>query len=118
MMKRYVALLMMLLLPFQMTLAAVVAIEMTAPAAAIALQVDDGACHHEIDTASGDTAPDTHVGHNQCGICHFSCCNALPMAIAMTPRLHAGEPPRFIADSTLPLPPATRPERPKWDRLA
>ncbi len=117
-MKRIVALLMMLLLPFQMTLAAVVAIEMTVPSAVMQMG-DDGACHHDAGSTAGDDAAATgHVGHEQCGVCHFSCCSALPTTAVAPPSLPSGEAPRAVALPAPPTPPAARPERPKWGRLA
>jgi len=117
-MKRIVALLMMLLLPFQMTLAAVVAIEMSAPSAIMQMG-DDGACHHDAGSVAGDDSlPAAHVGHDQCGICHFSCCSALPMAGIVPPSPPLGETHPAVDLPAPPTPPVARPERPKWGRLA
>lgn len=119
-MKRFFAILMMLLLPFQMTLAAVVAIEMGAASVPASMQGQEE-CHHQMAdlAASDDISTDgTHPGHGNCGICHFSCCSALPTPEALAPVFSATHSPTFASVAPTPTPPAARPERPKWRGLA
>lgn len=120
-MKRFFAVLMMLLLPFQMTLAAVVAIEMGAASPPLQMQGEEE-CHHQATMALGASddmsADSSHVNHGNCGICHFSCCSALPIASAITPVYSANPTPDPTPEAQPPAPPAARPERPNWADLA
>lgn len=126
-MHRFFALLLILLLPFQNTLAAVMAIEMSTPSAPIQMQAGE-ACHHEmsgsadlVDIAAADHEMPTDgspAQHGNCGICHFSCCSALPIGAAITPALSVTETFVFAPLAQPPAPPAARPERPKWGGLA
>lgn len=124
-MKRFLALLLILLLPFQMSLAAVMGIEAGAGAVA-AVQMQDeiqenAACHQHMANAAADEMPadSSHAKHGgTCGSCSMNCCSALPIASSLSPVFSAAEAPVFTPVAQPPAPPAARPERPKWGGLA
>lgn len=123
-MNRFFALLLILLLPFQNTLAAVMAIEMSTASAPMQMQAGEE-CHHQMAAtddlaAAGDevSAGGSHTKHGNCGICHFSCCSALPIGTAVAPVFSATEIFTFAPLAQPLAPPAARPERPKWGGLA
>ena len=118
-MKRLLAVLLMFLLPYQMTLAATMAIEMEAPAAAMQTAGED-ACHHADNMAMADeaTVSADQATHGHCGLCHFSGGSALPMLAVMAMAQPLAESPHAQTGTQLPAPPAARPERPKWGSLA
>jgi hypothetical protein len=70
--------------------------------------------------AAGEAMPadSSHIKHGNCGICHFSCCSALPIGAAIAPVFSATESFTFAPLAQPPAPPAARPERPKWGGLA
>lgn len=127
-MKRFFALLLVLLLPLQMSLAAVLGIEAGAGAVS-AMQMqeeiqENAACHQhmaQMDSSAADEMPaDTgHAKHGgTCGSCSMNCCSALPIASSLSPVFSTAEAPAFTPVAQQPAPPAARPERPKWGGLA
>ena len=119
-MKRLIAILLMLILPTQMTLAAVSVIGMAAVAAPAQ---GAGDCNHQADTAdatAGDEqmADSSRAGHGNCGTCQFNCCSALPITAAFVPPFSAKQTPTSPLQTQAPTPPAARPERPNWADLA
>lgn len=123
-MNRILALLLILLLPFQTTLAAVMAIEMSAPSASTQMLAGED-CHHQMTTSSDLTAIGAEVSadgnanpHGNCGICHFSCCSTLPISTPIVAAFSVSETFSFAALVQPPAPPAARPERPNWASLA
>ena len=119
-MKRFLVFLLMCLLPYQMTLAAVMGIEMEAPTAAVQTAGEEAPCHHAGDVSMADQAATDagHAAHGHCGFCHFAGGSALPVANAPAAPLPAAQAPLAHAGTQLPAPPAARPERPKWGSLA
>lgn len=126
-MKRILALLLILLLPFQTTLASVMAIEMSAPAAPMQMLAGEE-CHHQMADSANVTdlaatsdemsADGSANPHGNCGICHFSCCSALPIGAALAPVFSTSENVAVTPTTQPSAPPAARPERPNWASLA
>lgn len=115
-MRRLIALLLILLLPFQTTLAAEMAIAMGGMNdLGATVQMEEQPCHHA-DMASADEA--STPSHDACGICHFGCCSAIPMTLEQTATLAVFDQPPSASSFALLAPPNTRPERPKWRDLA
>lgn len=115
-MRRLIALLLILLLPLQTTLAAEMAIAMSSVNDfGTATQVEEQPCHHA-DMASAEDA--SAPSHDACGICHFGCCSALTMTLGQTTSPAAINQPLPGLSFALLAPPNTRPERPKWSDLA
>lgn len=119
-MKRFLAILLMLLLPVQMSLAAVRAIEMASSAASMQ---DTEICHHQgstedVSPGNGFMPGNGQTGHGNCDTCHYSCCSALPIRAIAVPPFSATQIPASLNEAQPPMPPSVRPERPNWADLA